>query len=92
MLENPQVMEYTLPVLRADTALYRNYLYNPGEPFSFPVFAYGGSADPNVRTEHVDAWREQTSGRFARREFAGGHFFIHSEREVFLAALREDLR
>jgi surfactin synthase thioesterase subunit/glycosyltransferase involved in cell wall biosynthesis len=91
MLESPEVMEYALPVLRADAALYRNYVYEPQEPFAFPIFAYGGATDPNVRTEHVDVWREQTRGRFARREFAGGHFFIHSDREAFLAALREDL-
>jgi surfactin synthase thioesterase subunit/glycosyltransferase involved in cell wall biosynthesis len=92
LLENQEAMEYALPVLRADAALYRNYVYAPEEPLPFPIFAYGGSCDPNVQREHVEAWREQTSARFTRREFEGGHFFIHSARDAFLSALMEDLR
>jgi surfactin synthase thioesterase subunit/glycosyltransferase involved in cell wall biosynthesis len=92
ILENHAAMEHALPVLGADAALYRNYVYAPEAPLSFPIFAYGGSGDPNVQVEHIDAWREQTSTLFSRREFEGGHFFIHSAREAFLAALLEDLR
>jgi surfactin synthase thioesterase subunit len=89
VLENARVMEYALPVLRADTTLYRNYVYAAEPPLSLPIFAYGGRADPNVSAEHVEAWREQTTGAFVRREFAGGHFFIHSGSE-FLEALLQD--
>ena len=55
ILENPQAMQLLLPVLRADTRLYRNYTYSPEPPFDFPIFAYGGADDPNLRTEHIDA-------------------------------------
>ena len=91
MLDNPQAMRVAMPVLRADTALYRSYVYSPEGALAVPIFAYGGAADPNVRPEHLEAWREQTTGRFLRREFEGGHFFIRSERDAFLAALRGDL-
>ncbi len=85
-------MQYALPALRADTALYRNYRYTPEPPLQVPIFAYGGSADPNVTSEHIEAWRAQTIATFMRREFAGGHFFINSSREEFLRTLLEDLR
>jgi medium-chain acyl-[acyl-carrier-protein] hydrolase len=91
ILENRELMRVALPSLRADARLYRNYVYKPGELFDFPIFAYGGSDDPNVRPEHLDAWREQTTGHFRRREFPGGHFFIQSAPE-FLNVLAEDLR
>ena len=78
LFENPEAMQYALPALRTDTALYRNYVYTPEPPLPVPIFAYGGRADPNVTSEHVEAWREQTIADFTRREFAGGHFFLNS--------------
>jgi medium-chain acyl-[acyl-carrier-protein] hydrolase len=90
ILENQELMRLALPALRADARLYRNYIYKPGEPFDFPIFAYGGSDDPNVRPEHLEAWRKQTTGDFRRREFPGGHFFIQSAPE-FLDVLADDV-
>jgi surfactin synthase thioesterase subunit/glycosyltransferase involved in cell wall biosynthesis len=91
MIDSSQAMQVAMPALRADSALYRSYVYFPEEPLAISIFAYGGTADPNVRPEHVEAWREQTTSRFVRREFEGGHFFIRSARAAFLNALREDL-
>ena len=90
VLENPQVMEYALPVLRADTTLFRNYVYAAEPPLPLPIFAYGGRSDPNVTAEHVEAWRNQTTAAFVRREFEGGHFFINSASEEFLRTLLAD--
>jgi surfactin synthase thioesterase subunit len=91
-LDHPEAMQYALPVLKADAALYRNYAYASEAPFSFPIFAYGGRSDPNVTPEHVEAWREQTTAAFARSEFEGGHFFIKSAGDEFLQKLLEDLQ
>lgn len=89
VLDHPEAMQYALPVLRADAGLYRNYVYSPEPPLECPIFAYGGRSDPNVGAEHVEAWREQTTGAFVRREFEGSHFFIHGAE--FLRALLADL-
>jgi surfactin synthase thioesterase subunit len=56
-----------------------------------PVRAYGGADDPNVRREHLDGWAEQTTASFAVRIFPGGHFYLNTAREAFLAALEKDL-
>jgi medium-chain acyl-[acyl-carrier-protein] hydrolase len=92
LLRNREALDYALPILRADAALYRNYVYEPEAALAIPIHAYGGSDDPNVRPEHLDAWREQTSAAFSRRELEGGHFFIHSARDAFLSGLLDDLR
>jgi medium-chain acyl-[acyl-carrier-protein] hydrolase len=75
-----------LPALRADTALYRHYTYTEDAPFDFPIRAYGGVDDPHIGREHLEGWREQTTGSFAVRLFAGGHFYTDFE-----AALEADL-
>jgi surfactin synthase thioesterase subunit/glycosyltransferase involved in cell wall biosynthesis len=80
-----------LPSLRADTTLYRNYVYTEDAPFDFPVRAYGGVDDSNIRREHLDGWREQTAGTFAVRTFAGGHFYMQESTVEFRAALEADL-
>jgi surfactin synthase thioesterase subunit/glycosyltransferase involved in cell wall biosynthesis len=90
-LNIPAELERTvLPALRADTALYRNYVYAEDLPFDFPIRAYGGADDPNIRSEHLEGWREQTTGSFVVRVFSGGHFYLQSSAE-FRAALEADL-
>jgi surfactin synthase thioesterase subunit/glycosyltransferase involved in cell wall biosynthesis len=91
ILDNREAMRLLLPALRADARLYRNYVYRPESPFDFPIFAYGGVEDPNVRREHVEAWGQQTTAAFHMREFRGGHFFLQTHRAEFLRALSEDL-
>ncbi len=89
---NPDLLRVVLPALLADTALYRGYVYHEEPPLDCPIYAYGGAADPNVRPEHLDAWRNETTGGFSLRLFPGGHFFIDSASSAFLAALSEDLQ
>jgi surfactin synthase thioesterase subunit/glycosyltransferase involved in cell wall biosynthesis len=80
-----------LPSLRADTTLYRHYVYSEGEPFDFPIVAYGGSEDPNIRRHHLEGWHEQTTGKFSLRVFPGGHFYLNDIPEIFRAALEADV-
>ena len=83
------LMKLILPALRADSALYRHYIYTEEPPLACPIRAYGGLDDPNVSRAQLEAWAEQTSGAFALEMLPGGHFFIRSE--AFLAALARDL-
>jgi surfactin synthase thioesterase subunit/glycosyltransferase involved in cell wall biosynthesis len=91
VLDNPELMRVILPALRADTALYRNYVYQVDAPLPVPICAYGGADDPNIRPEHIEAWRLQTTSSFTLRVFPGGHFYIDTNREAFLEALTRDL-
>lgn len=92
VLANPELLKLVLPSLRADTRLYRRYIYSPGEPLKLPVFAYGGRSDPNVALHHLEAWREQTSDGFHCRQFEGGHFYLRTSEGAFLDALAHDLQ
>ncbi|MGA2117211.1 MAG: thioesterase domain-containing protein [Bryobacteraceae bacterium] len=79
-----------LPVLRADTRLYRRYVYSEEAPLDCAICAYGGTADANIGEAHLAAWREQTTGPFRLRRFEGGHFYLQPPTAEFLAALAED--
>ena len=91
VLSDPEALRLLLPALKADAALYRRYVYEPGDPLPCPICAYGGLEDPNVRREHLEAWRAQTAAEFRLRMFPGGHFPLRSGREAFLGALAGDL-
>jgi surfactin synthase thioesterase subunit/glycosyltransferase involved in cell wall biosynthesis len=91
VLGDAALMRAILPALEADAALYRNYIYAEEPPLPIAVRAYGGADDPNVRREHLDGWREQTTASFAVRVFPGRHFYPTTAREAFLEALERDL-
>jgi surfactin synthase thioesterase subunit len=91
VLDDAAAMRAILPTLKADAAQYRNYVYREDEPLTCPIRAYGGERDPNVRREHLERWREQTTDSFAVRVFAGGHFYLQESVEELRKALMEDL-
>ncbi|HLK20483.1 MAG TPA: thioesterase domain-containing protein [Bryobacteraceae bacterium] len=80
-----------LPILRADTRLYRNYVYSPGQALAIPIAAYGGTSDPSIAREQLERWREQTTASFMQREFPGGHFYWQSNIDAVLEAVQHDI-
>lgn len=81
-----------MPQLRADASLYRRYIYQPHEPLTSPIKAFGGLADPNISTEQLEAWKNHTAAEFATRQFSGGHFYLDSpSQREFLNELADDL-
>jgi surfactin synthase thioesterase subunit/glycosyltransferase involved in cell wall biosynthesis len=91
VLDHPELLRLLLPTLRADAALYRNYVFVEEAPLTCPIRAYGGLGDPNIKREHLEGWARQTSSSFELRLFPGGHFFVNTERDAFLRALGADL-
>ena len=86
------LLEIALPLLRADTRLYRNYRFVPGPLLAVPIAAYGGESDPNVRRGDLAEWKELTLGGFVQREFHGGHFYLQSDPGAVVRAIGEDLK
>lgn len=91
LLENQELLQLALPVLRADTAIYRNYIYTEGAPLECDIRAYGGNDDRRISRSEIEAWSEQTTRSFSCAMFPGGHFFIRSDEAEFLKALSSDL-
>lgn len=90
----PELAESTLRALRADVTLYSSYVYQPGPELPLPIIGYGGDQDPDIRIEHLDAWREQTARGFRMRQFPGGHLYFAQPgaKDSFLRTLAADLR
>jgi surfactin synthase thioesterase subunit len=92
ILDDPDLLEYFLPVLLADLRLLESYRYLEEPPIACPIAAFGGSDDPRVSAEQLEGWAAQTDAGFSSRLFRGGHFFLASQREAYLQAVVEALR
>lgn len=78
VLQAPDLLHALLPMLRADFALFENYVHEKREPLQCPIIAFGGEHDHIVGRADLAAWREHTNTRFALHMLEGDHFFLRS--------------
>jgi len=87
ILQNTELLDILLPVLRADFELIETYKHVPGETLACPIFAFGGNDDPRVSREQVEGWALQTSESFELKYYEGGHFFINMARDSIIGEM-----
>jgi medium-chain acyl-[acyl-carrier-protein] hydrolase len=91
VLEDPDMMAYLLPLMRADFTLNDKYLPRACPALQCPVSIYGGKTDSLATAAELEAWQTTTRRRFDIRFFEGGHFFpVHRQDEV-LRAIASDI-
>jgi len=92
LIQNLELLELFLPLLRADLAVCETYLYSPEDALNSPISVYGGSEDPKVGPRELTAWRSQTRGAFDLRMFPGKHFFLQTAESFVMGSLKHDLK
>ncbi|TBR56988.1 putative thioesterase [Westiellopsis prolifica IICB1] len=91
VIQNVQLMELLLPMLRADFTLMETYNYVPHSPLDCPMTIFGGLKDLTVSYEALISWQYHTHAEFTVQMFPGNHFFIHSDQELLLLSLSKTL-
>lgn len=82
LLDNAELMQIVLPVMRADLSLCAAYAPPPRPKLPCAMLALGGTED-DVSQQQLHDWRAETCGAFETRFVAGGHFFVsQAPREV----------
>ena len=92
VLEDAELMQIMLPIVRADVAAYETYVYATEPPLDCPISGFGGLQDLRVNRADLEAWREQTSASFSLRMFPGDHFFLNTTQPLILQVLSQELR
>jgi medium-chain acyl-[acyl-carrier-protein] hydrolase len=92
VLENQELMQLLLPLLRADFAVTQTYRFEAAPPLSCPITVFGGRDDEGVRGEWLEGWREHAAGAFALHVLPGDHFFVHTSERLLLEAVAGELR
>lgn len=91
VFHDPEIMAVFLPILRADFTANETARTPHEPPLACPISALGGLTDDRATADELDAWRVQTAAAFEREIFAGGHFFLQTERDALLAWLSSRL-
>ena len=90
ILDNAELRQLLLPILRADFAVSQTYEYIPGPPLSCPLTVFGGLQDEVSRAE-LEGWREHTTSSFKLRMFPGDHFFVNTAQAMLLDVIGKDI-
>ena len=92
-MNNAELMELLLPILRADFEAIENYQYTSNEHrLECPIVAFGGTDDSHVDRARLDAWEHQTNSNFKTKFFQGDHFFINTERRSVVDSIITEIR
>lgn len=96
VLENEELLELFLPLLRADFKINETYAHAPAAALPCGATVMGGLSDAAASRAQLEAWREHFDGKVDVAMFPGGHFFIDDARaqivERICARMAQSLR
>lgn len=91
VLENAELMQLMLPVIRADMDICVTYVCDSEPPLRCPITAFGGLQDHTTGRECLEGWQNHTTGRFTLRMFPAGHFFLRAWEKPILETISREL-
>lgn len=76
LAKEAEFLEYALPIVRADIALYERYQVARGASVAVPIVCLGGVGDPSVSLSDLQDWQTFTSASCEVELLPGDHFHI----------------
>lgn len=89
VLENDELLDLLLPMLRADFAVYERYRYRTAQPLECPIIMMGGENDPLVSPEMLAAWTEHSTELGQMHLFPGDHFYLQGQETAVLQVIKQ---
>ncbi|MDW4909132.1 alpha/beta fold hydrolase [Streptomyces sp. ADMS] len=87
LLDNEELMEIYLPVIRADYRILGEYGTGGPGTVGCPVVAFYGDADDDADLASVQGWEKRTDAYFDVELIHGDHFFLHAAESELVAAV-----
>ncbi|MEI7033280.1 thioesterase II family protein [Streptomyces pratensis] len=91
-LEDPQMRELLLPVLRADVLLHETYVPSTDRRLAMPVLSVRGRDDTLVGAAQAAEWERATTGGLSVAELAGGHMYLTERPGALLGLVAAETR
>jgi medium-chain acyl-[acyl-carrier-protein] hydrolase len=91
VLENAELMEMLVPMLRTEFRAAYAYHRDPVVKLECAASVFGGARDQMVPPEELPAWQEHFLERIESRLFAGSHFFLEDDRQAVVSAVCESV-
>ncbi len=76
ILQEEELMDFMVPILRADFEAAGTYKYEETVPLDIPMTVMTGLKDEEVEYKEALKWQEVATEKISVRQFPGGHFFI----------------
>ncbi|MBL8149020.1 MAG: thioesterase [Blastocatellia bacterium] len=92
VLENEELMQLVLPIIRADFEAVQTYKPSSSLPLDIPITVFGGYQDNEITEESLEGWQVETRKSFNRKMFTGDHFFIHTQEVIVLDEIHKQLQ
>lgn len=92
VFEHPELLALLLPMVRADFRLHETYRFPGHRTLACPLTAIAASDDRHVPEEDMLGWGDKTTGPFAHRRVAGGHFYLLENPDLPLAEIQATIR
>jgi surfactin synthase thioesterase subunit len=90
ILNNLELVQVLMPMLRADFGLAERYRYRPGPRLDTRLVTIAGRADPIAPPESMADWSREAH-RFGHLVVDGGHLFIEEDEQRLLTCVRLEL-
>lgn len=91
VLENAELLNLVLPMLRADFAVCETYVCPEEAPLKIPIQVFAGADDTETNQEELDGWSRHTRDFRGISKYPGGHFFLHAHAAELVCAARAEL-
>ncbi len=92
LLDNPEVKQFFLPIVRADFAMVDHYQPPAETPLDIPLRIAVGLRDPATPPGSEQGWCQETTAKCVIRRYDGDHFFLKSQAETFVRQLEADFQ
>lgn len=90
VLDDPVMLDFYEPLLRADFQATDSYIHQPSEPFDIPITVMIGD-DEGITMEQALAWQQETTMPVEIIHFPGKHFFIFDHAADIIHIMKSNL-
>jgi len=92
ILNNADLMDIFVPILRTDFKAAYNYRREPAIKLECEVSVFNGAQDDKVLEEDMLGWQAHFARKVDFRTFPGGHFFMDENRSAVLDVICASVR
>lgn len=91
ILNEPQLLDFFAPVLRADFKAVEVYNYQEDTPFEIEMTVLTGDQDTETPSSYIAAWQQETTKPIFTQVFNGDHFFIFNYLDEIASIFKQQL-
>ncbi len=92
VLQNQDLVDLVLPILRADIEMLNTIRYTEEKPLDCSITSLGGISDKRVSRDDAEAWNKHTSNEFDLKMIPGKHLFMNSHQNQVINIINQEVK